>query len=345
MTKQICTWLSLLTLLPALLFALPVFAQEQEQTYIIKKGDTLWGISERFINDPYYWPNLWANNPGITNPHLIYPGQELRIYDGRLIVVPVYPAPEPATAEAAPQQPPPAEVAGELPTPRPSSVFKTAGGGEGFILAEENPLGIIIDSVDDRTLLTENDTVFLKMRDPSIVSVGDIYSILKRGERVVHPASKRDFGNMMHNLGFLQVTGIGTGYVTAKIGKVFREVERGAELYRYLPPVMEISLKKTASDLLGSIVATQSEKLTQGQQDVVFIDLGLEDGLEVGNMLYITRPRSATELGLQQADTPLPDDLLGAAVVIESRAETAAALIIKSVKTIYLGDRVMSITD
>ena len=83
MTKQICTWLSLLTLMLTMVFALPAFAQEQEQTYVIKKGDTLWGISERFINDPYYWPNLWANNPEITNPHLIYPGDQIRIFGGR----------------------------------------------------------------------------------------------------------------------------------------------------------------------------------------------------------------------------------------------------------------------
>ena len=59
--------------------------------------DTLWGISKRFIKDPYYWPNLWSHNPGIGNPHLIYPGQTLHIYDGRIEIVPVAP---PATEQA-----------------------------------------------------------------------------------------------------------------------------------------------------------------------------------------------------------------------------------------------------
>lgn len=350
MTKQICTWLSLLTLLLALFSALPAFAQEQEQTYIIKKGDTLWGISERFINDPYYWPNLWANNPEITNPHLIYPGQEVSIYNGRLILVPTYDSPKPAAtaADAAAPQPEKAslsEPASEQPAAKAKTVFKTGGGSEGFILADEKPLGIIIDSVDDRSLLTENDTVFLKMEDSSIVSVGDTYGLYKRGDKIIHPATGRKFGNMMHDLGYLQVTSVGNGNVTAKIGKVFREVERGAELYDYIPPVMELSLKKTETEMGGYILATQEEKLTQGQQDVIFVDLGLENGLNVGNMIYITRPRTITEKGLQQPDAPLPDELLGAAVVIESRAKTAAALIIKSVKTIYRGDQVMSITE
>lgn len=49
-----------------------------DEVYIIVVGDTLWSISEKFLDSPTYWPKIWSLNPYITNPHLIYPGNEIK---------------------------------------------------------------------------------------------------------------------------------------------------------------------------------------------------------------------------------------------------------------------------
>ena len=76
-----------------------VLAPNYSERHIVVKGDTLWDISKKFLNDPWLWPSVWHINPGIRNPHLIYPGDVIVMYivdgkpyitlDGQAGVVPV----------------------------------------------------------------------------------------------------------------------------------------------------------------------------------------------------------------------------------------------------------------
>ncbi len=331
MTHSIFRRLSLLTLLLVLATAFPSLAEEG-QIYTIKKGDTLWGLSKRFMNDPYYWPNMWARNPKVTNPHLIFPGQKVRILNGRLEILPAYPGAGESPANL---------TLDELPESEAVITVKSTGSGTGFILSAEQPLGMLVDSVDNRVLLTENDQVFVKMRDASQVIVGDTYGLYQAGREVYHPVTKELIGTLMSNLGFLQVTGRTGQTFAAKLGEVYREVERGAELFDYIPPVKEITLQRGTSDAAGFIIAGRDTKLTQGTTDIVFINLGSDDGLQTGNLLYIFRPRKASDEMVKIAgEIELPDQVLGAAVVVDTSASTASAVIIKSVDAIFIGDHV-----
>ena len=72
----------------ALVFAPSCLAQEDQETveheagfyYTIQKGDTLWDLSDHFFDSPWLWPELWQENDQIPNPHWIYPGERIRLY-------------------------------------------------------------------------------------------------------------------------------------------------------------------------------------------------------------------------------------------------------------------------
>jgi LysM repeat protein len=119
-----------------------VSAQEQQaqlapqtRVYVIQQGDTLWDLSASFLNSPWYWPRIWHVNPQITNPHRIYPGQELTLpgaYAGEAVA-------EAAPAEAAPQVTAPAQTAAAATAPAEQQFAEAPEAVEPAIEEEQAP--------------------------------------------------------------------------------------------------------------------------------------------------------------------------------------------------------------
>ncbi len=312
-------------------------AQEEPTVYVIQKGDTLWGLSERFLQDPYYWPDLWARNQSITNPHLIFPGQRLKVYPDRIEVE--TPA-ETAAPAAHVEQTLPAETKKPAEEAAPVKTF-TVSGGEGFLVENGlKPSGYIVSTYQGRQMVGEDDIVYIDIGRANGVEVGDKFSIYRKMGAVSHPVTNVILGYKAVPLGTLQVSEMEEKVSKAIVTKSFQEVGAGAFLLPYRPRKLEVALKASDRDLAGYIVETKAGNKAIAAGDVVYLDLGKQQGVATGNMLYVVRDVPPDQTYALDKIEKLPAEVLGAVVIVETKENTSTALVVKSIDAIYRGDRV-----
>lgn len=317
---------------------LSAFAQSVEPTiYVIKKGDTLWGLSDRFIKDPFYWPDLWAHNPKhITNPHFIFPGQRLKIYPDRIEVEEASPQ-NAGQAEAVKETKEMKVVAEEVSQERSFPV-----NGDGFLMENTlKPVGFIIATHQDRKLSGEDDVVYTDIGRGQGAKAGVRYSIFRKMGAVSHPITNDTLGYKVVPLGTLQLSEMEEMGSRAIITNSFLEIGVGAFLMPYRERKREVILTAADRDLNGYVLESQSGVITIGAGEIVFLDLGRAQGVKVGNLLYVVRDVVPEKKFYDfRPVVKLPVDVLGAVVVVEVGETTATALVVKSVDAIYRGDRV-----
>ena len=75
----------IIVLLAGMLVTVAVYAAgaqlraDHPDSYTVRRGDTLWDVSAKFLSKPWLWPEIWQANPQVRNPHLIYPGDVLNL--------------------------------------------------------------------------------------------------------------------------------------------------------------------------------------------------------------------------------------------------------------------------
>jgi len=335
--------LMLLLLVMTLIAPCLAVAQEQDELtiYVIKQGDTLWGLSDRFIKDPRYWPNMWSKNSQITNPHVIYPGQKVRVFPDRLEFLPKDEGGLQKSAAAA--LPPVVTTTDDLAEVAIERTY-TLLGSEGFILETGAlPTGTIISLHNNRNIAGDDDIVYTDIGRERAVKGGEKFAAFRVDGTVSHPVSNEIMGTKITPLGTIQLTDLEKKTSRAIIIKTTQEITPGS----YLMPVREnkrreIPLKMSVRELKGYIVASYSGTSIIAAGDIVYIDLGSDHGAEPGNMLYVVRDVTIDVSSTTGYTERLPQELLGALVILETGKKTATALVVKSIDAIYNGDRLVS---
>ncbi len=275
--------LFLILLIPSLTFAEMQIYQEYKD-YTIERGDTLWDISQKELNDPFLWPKVWKENPGIENPDRIYPNQKIKI--------PLYllqkeiPAEKPKAVKKPKiiEEKPVEEVV--EPKEIEYLVNRNILIASGYIADSVPRIGMITDAPTDRTILGKNDYAYIKTNKP--VQLGNKFYIINIVEKVKHPDSGRTLGYLIEILGIAEIVE-NSGDPKVLITTSFDEISNGDLLdnfYEIEPPLAIETPRKP--DIDGYIVATRQLHIVSGTWDIVYTDKGKKDGIEVGDLLATT---------------------------------------------------------
>ncbi len=241
---------------PFLLSPLAEEKKEGEEIYTIKQGDTLWDISARFLKDPFLWPKLWQRNPYITNPHWIYPGQPIRLSpyeevrkeEPKKVVVEEKPkevAKEPEVKKVVEPTPekPPVVVEEKKPLVEKPAVFPEIRSAGFFSDIDYKGVGIILESKEGKTLMSEGDICYLAFKTADPVLIGDKYTVFRASELIVHPTTGKRIGRRYNITGNIQIIDRYGTFYTAKVIEAFDAIEKGDMIRPYIKERMEIERK------------------------------------------------------------------------------------------------------
>lgn len=336
-------------------------------TYTVRPGDTLWDLSGRFLNNPWYWPKIWSYNPEITNPHWIYPGNILRFY----------PSAEEAPTRVEPVEAPIATLEEEELQPvreledfSRANLKEPASTEEQDVVAVSGPYkvgyvpprtrlarretfvtprelaesGAIMAAFEEKRMLSTLDRAYARFENQAEVRPGETYLVFKTDRPIFHPTTKELWGYQSSILGAAKVIAVDDRAATLVITESLEPIERGAKLGPWTQKLLRpVPRKPNQQTLEGRIIGSQVDVVTQiGEHHVVFVDKGEADGVEEGNVFTVVRSGDPYGRDPNEAhwDPSLPPEDVGDLLVIDVKERASTALVTRSLHELAIGDRV-----
>ena len=309
--------------------------------YVVVKGDTLWDISETFLDSPWLWPEIWYVNPQIDNPHLIYPGDvinlvyvdgkpQLRVQRGK------------GTFKLSPKA-----RAERLDTAIPTIPIDAI---QQFLtqplVADQSTMedaAYVVSSADEHLIVGAGDRVYVRgLKDDE----GDRFHIFRPGDAYLDPASGEVLGYEALYLGDATAQKFGDP-ATLKLTRTTREINIGdrvmpmtqEDVYAYFTP------HSPDEEVEGTIISVVDGVSQIGQYQIVVLNRGTREGVDVGTVfeiyqtgeLIVDQIKNKTE---RNANIKLPDEKAGILMVFRTFDKVSFGLIMKATSALHVGDTV-----
>lgn len=326
-------------------------APDAPDTYVVKKGDTLWDISGVFLKYPWYWPEIWYVNPQIANPHWIYPGDVLRLIyvDGKPRIT--------------------VGTAGEV---RLSPQVRTDPLAQAIRTV---PYDVLMNFVQRPSLLTKKQAdkgpYVVGFRGGHIVggksnefygigldkpAVGAEYTVIHPGAELRDP----DDGDLLGYVGHYAATGRVITTTDAKHEKAMthltvvdsgREIQQGDKLFPAVSKFGDDLVLSIPTDtkLNGQVLSIVDGLAVAGRYQVLAINRGTRDGLKPGNVVAIyarglevpdfySRGRDWTKFTANYSTVTLPNERSGSMLLFTVHERMSYGLVVESKAPVRIGD-------
>ena len=242
-------------------------------------------------------------------------------------------------------------VSGKLAfSPPPVLSVRTSG----LVTPEEmRDAGTLEASFEEKQMLSTYDTGYARFRHDVPARVGDKLLIFRPEGPIVHPISNRTLARQTKTVGVVRVISIQGTQATVQIERTFEEVERGDLVRPWIAQEKRIAPRANGADVVGRIVQNVNPGLTTyGEYQEVFIDRGVEDGVEEGNTFavlrqgdglnnaFVTKSYTGGKQGARAAKVAVPEESVGLLLVVDARDHLSTAVVIKSIRELQAGDLV-----
>ena len=297
---------------------------DRPDQYVVQKGDTLWDISAQFLQEPWYWPTIWDVNPQIENPHLIYPGDvvSLTFKDGQPMLtvngmgrvangrnVKLSPVIRSNERDDAIQSIPVDAIQQFLTRPR--------------IVTEEemDNWPYVVSSYEEHLISGAGSKLYI--RGLSDESSETNYALYRKGSAYINPRKDKDvvLGYEALYLGDVVIEKRGdpaSGIVTLSKQEILTgdrliAASREEASNEFIPTT-------PSGNIDANILSVVNGVAQIGQYQVVVVDVGNNDGVEVGNVLgiyqsgKIVKDEVATDIKGKEKIVIDENDALGGAI-------------------------------
>ena len=305
------------------------------QAHTVKDGDTLWDITQTYYGDPYRWPQVWSYNPDITNPHWIYPDAQVQLRPGDGEVV-----------ETAPR----GFTTAKRRDASPHAVFQAE---YGFLDANAlEDAGYVIGANEEHMMMVDTDKLYVRFNEGVEPEIGRVYTVFRTMKEYERESWEK--GTLVRIIGEAKLQDYDEKRQVgrAEVVNTLEGIERGFRLAPLERHFYWVDVVPAEHSLRATVVASLYPRKLPSTNQIVFVNVGAEQGIVIGNRFYIVRQgdewrRSAEgKVGREiEPSVPLPDEpehypwevvAIGRAVNVQ--AKTTAVLLERATRAVRMGD-------